>query len=195
MSDKQIIIERIVRFRDDLSRLETPEIVQKHITSGDCFKLNHDQYFDLRNRIAQRFGVHPNQVLAVGSAKLGFSIAPKKRYQHFHEMSDIDVAVVADSLFDRTWEAVLNYRRQVGYWEHLGKFQEYLFQGWIRPDKLPPAETFAFGKEWWEFFRELTSSGNYGRCKIAAGLYRSPFFLERYQEICVKECKAEISIA
>ena len=159
---------------------------------GNCCVLSGDLYFDLRSEVAEHFQLHPNEVLVVGSAKLGFSIAPHKRYRHFGDESDIDVVLVSPSLFDEIWAATFSYWRDGGYWEKKSDFKDYLFRGWIRPDKLPPASTFAMCSDWWEFFLALTNSGNYGHYKIAGALYRSWYYLESYQEICVKSCQQEL---
>ena len=67
--------ERLDRFKIDLIDLPLIQVVRKHIISGDCFILPHDLYFDLRSEVADHFGLHPNEVFVVGSAKLGFSVA------------------------------------------------------------------------------------------------------------------------
>ncbi len=73
--------ERLAKFKVDLIEQPLIQIVRKHIISGDCFILSKDQYFDLRSEVADHFGLHPNEVFVVGSAKLGFSVAPKKRFR------------------------------------------------------------------------------------------------------------------
>ena len=179
---------RLDQYKEDLSVLSPIQIVRKHIIYGESCILSQDKYFDLRSEIAERFQLHPNEVLVVGSAKLGFSIVPDKLYCPFRDESDIDVVIVSSKLFDEIWEAVFNYKEAVGYWPEYKKFTEYLFRGWIRPDKLPPSTVFQAGKDWWDFFREVTRSGMYGDYKIAGGLYKSWFFLENYQRICVQKC-------
>lgn len=187
------IQERIDQFKSDLPNLDAATLVRKHITSGESFILSHDKYFTLRDRIATKFNVHVNDIYLVGSAKTGFSIAPQKRYRPFSVTSDIDVAVVSPMLFDRIWREVFEYRNAVGYWQDEQKFVSYLFKGWIRPDKLPPANAFALAEDWWAFFQDLTRSGDYGIYPIRAGLYKSHYFLEAYQGICVKQCQVEIN--
>jgi hypothetical protein len=177
------------RFKADLPLLETHTIVQKHITSGECFILDHDAHFALRTAIANQWSVHISEVILVGSCKLGFSIAPSKRYRAFGDSSDIDVAVTSTALFERVWKEVFDYDRAGGDWPGKDKFAKYLFRGWVRPDLLPPSSLFETGDEWWEFFRALTASGTYGPYRIRGALYHSWWFLERYQEIAVNECK------
>jgi hypothetical protein len=87
------IEERIKDFRADLPQHDVADLVRRHITSGDCFTLSPNLYYELKARIAENFGIHPTEVVVVGSAELGFSIAPDKRYRQFGETSDIDVAL------------------------------------------------------------------------------------------------------
>ena len=183
------IQERIDRFRDDLLELSVPIMVQKHITYGDCFALDQMRYFDLKAEVSNEFKIHPSQVLMVGSGKLGFSIVNDKRYRPFGDTSDIDIALVCHTLFDKIWLDVFNYKQDGSYWPEFDKFRKYLFKGWIRPDKLPPAQMFEFSRHWWEFFRSITSSSRYGSYQIRAGLYKSWYYLESYQSQCVIECK------
>lgn len=181
--------EKITEFREDLRQRDVPELVQRYITYGDCFALSADAYFDLKKNVGRQFGVHPSSVVVVGSAKLGFSIAPDKRYRIFGETSDIDVALCSSELFDAIWEDVFDFWTRGEQWTELTEFRKYLFRGWMRPDKLPPAKSFQRSKEWWEFFRQMTATGNYGSYKITGALYKTWHFLESYQQKCVGLCK------
>jgi hypothetical protein len=182
-------IERIASFRRDLPQRTVSDLVQRHITYGGCFALTDEEYFALKTKISSRFQVHLSEIVVVGSAKLGFSIVPDKRYRAFGERSDIDVAICSSALFDVFWQDVFEFWARGEVWEGLSDFRSYLFRGWMRPDKLPPARTFARGREWWEFFRELTNSGTFGPYKITGALYKSWRFLETYQSKCIGDCK------
>jgi len=187
------IDELVQRFRSDLRYLPVSTLVQRHITYGDCYAIDQAQYFDLKSAIATNFNLHHSEVLIVGSAKLGLSIVSHKRYRPFGDMSDIDVALISPSLFDEIWFEAFEYWRSGSYWPDINQFREYLFRGWIRPDKLPPEKTFERSRQWWGFFRQLTNSQHFGPYKIKAGLYKSWHFLEAYQTKCIAECKqAEI---
>jgi hypothetical protein len=87
------ITARIEAFNDDLAHLTDSLMVQKHITYGDCYVLDQDDYFELKSEVSDRFSVHPSEVIVVGSGKLGFSISPLKRYRRFGDESDIDLAI------------------------------------------------------------------------------------------------------
>ena len=125
--------ESLDRYKEDLRTLSPIQIVRKHIIYGESCILSRNQYLDLRSEVAEKFQLHPNEVLVVGSAKLGFSIVPKKRYRPFCDESDIDVAIVSSRLFDEIWETVFLYKEAVGYWPGYKEFTRYLFRGWIRP--------------------------------------------------------------
>ena len=177
-----IIDSRIQQFRRDLDVLTDDIVVQKHITFGDSYILDAGLYFELKSEVSRRFSLHPSQVVLVGSGKLGFSIAPQKRYRHFGDQSDLDLAIVSVELFHLYWVTVFRYS---GYWERSARFKEYLFRGWIRPDLLPSHTA----SEWFEYFRQLTASRKFGYYKIDAGLYRSWEFLESYQQSAVFQCR------
>jgi hypothetical protein len=187
------IEEKIARFKRDLSGVTVPLMVQKHITYGGCHVLTDDQYFDLKARVAEKFDLHPSEVLVVGSGKLGFSIAPTKRYRHFSDTSDIDVALVSSRLFDACWADVFAFKVERNFWRRESEFNSYLVRGWIRPDMLPPARRFKRAGDWWAFFSALSKDlkTNY---RIRAGLYRAWPFLEQYQSVCVAQCQSETRV-
>ena len=182
------IQDRISKFKSDLLELKVGPLVQRHITTGPSFLLNDDQYHLLRARVAAKWGLHPNEILMVGSAKLGFSIVKNQRYRPFGEESDIDLAVVSSQLFDTFARATFDYWEHYSpYWPKHETYVKYLFRGWIRPDLIPQGLTQ--GKQWWEFFRMLTAEGTFGTFQIRAGLYKSWHYLDSYHSICIEKCK------
>lgn len=183
------IEERINLFRQDLPRFDVPDLVRRHIISGESYILSNEAHFSLRNMVCEHFSISYQEVIVVGSAKLGFSIAPYKRYRHFQDNSDIDVVICSSILFDAFWQDVFDYWSRGEQWVEIGEFRKYLFRGWMRPDKLPTAKSFIRGQEWWEFFRQLTATGNFGPYKITGALYKTWHFFECYQQRCVEECK------
>ena len=118
----------------------------------------------------------------VGSAKLGFSIAPKKLWANFSEESDIDIVVISEQVFDDYWKELLNFNINVkARTEHEDKnfreFLEYFLKGWIRPDLFP----FSYSQKdkWFDFFKTI-SYGKYGNYKIAGAIFRNEYFFEEY---------------
>lgn len=186
-----VLDDRIGNFKTAIKDSAPLRVVRRHIIHGDCYILSDEQYFNLKSEIADHFEIHTNEVVVVGSAKLGFSIARDKRYRPFGDGSDIDVALVSQVLFDKVWEAAYEFWKDRGYWVNQSDFKKYLFRGWIRPDKLPVSGRFPICSEWWEFFRTLTSSNRYGLYNIRGALYKSWYYLEHYQAEGVNACKEE----
>ena len=193
-----IIEERIIQFKKNLISIDETLLVRKFVTSGDCHVISQDKYLELKSVVADHFSIHPNEVLIVGSGKLGFSLSENKsknklRYRHFSESSDIDVAIISQSLFDDIWKLLYDFIEDKGYWAKQREFTNYHFQGWMRPDMLPTTPRFNFTQnKWWDFFNTLTSSQKFGTYKIRAGLYRNWHFLEKYQLKSVRQCKIEL---
>lgn len=181
------------QFKEDLSKLTSTQLIRKYIYNGSCNVLTDDRHFQLKEQICEHFRVEFNDVILVGSAKLGFSIKPTKRYTPFGDESDIDVAVISTPLFQKIWEEAFLYKKSGADWQSASSFFKYLSQGWIRPDKLPSSDLFTFSKTWWDFFNTLTASRKYGPFKIRAGLYHSAFFLQEYQKICIEQCIEEVN--
>ena len=177
-------------FQADLASHDTRRVVQMHITTGSCLAITPSQYAELRQRVADHFAVNATtEVLVVGSAKIGFSVAPSQRWKVFDDASDVDVAIVSASLYRELWGELAAFERNGGQWLRRPDFLTYKLQGWIRPDLLPPSKDLALADQWFEFFRELTRDGVCGDYKIAAGLYFDVDFLESYQERAVALCR------
>ena len=192
MTGHSNIERRIANFNADLLALTDEIMFQKHIVFGDSYALCPDQYFELKHQISMQFGLHSTQVILVGSAKLGFSIAPKKQYQFFGDESDLDIAVVSEDFFGRLWSEAFEYWNEGGYWGRHDSFKNYLFRGWLRPDFFPP--TVESSLQWFEYFRQLTASKKFGPYKISTGIYKSWWFLERYQQKSIASCRQNLEI-
>ena len=191
---KTEIQERINAFKASLRAFDATTVTRRHVVFGECATISEDEYFSLRSAVADRFNLHPNEVVVVGSGKLGFSINPKKRYQHFGDGSDIDVTIISRSLFDAIWRELHRFEDEGGLvWGRAIDFKKYLFRGWIRPDFFPTETTYGFPKDWWKFFEDLSASRQFGFEKIRGAIYRDWYFLESYQRRAVQGCLDELS--
>jgi hypothetical protein len=149
-------------FREELRRVESKLMVHKYIISGDSRTLPSESYYKLRVEIADWFGIHPNEVIMVGSGKLGFSIDPSKMFHPFRRDSDYDIAILSSELFDFYWRKVFAYSQANLFWKERDDFNSYLVRGWVRPDLLP-SNNFEYRRNWWAFFGSLSGQEVFGR--------------------------------
>ncbi|PZU29892.1 MAG: hypothetical protein DI584_01535 [Stenotrophomonas sp.] len=149
---------------------------------------NEDTFYSFRRRIADKFRIHFHEVFITGSAKLGFS--PHKR-KMFDLDSDIDVAIISSSLYDRIMSSIGDYqmelrdnRKAVSYNEIKGyhKFLEYGAIGWMRPDLLPTSfRVDEIKQDWFGFFDSISHGrSEVGNYKVTAGAFKSYGHLEKY---------------
>ena len=201
----------IERFKADLQSLAVADIFDRYIAAERCEGLVGIDHLALRQRIANHFGLEVEEVVIVGSAKLGFTLMDKPRrdsdegdrpaFSPFSDASDVDVAIVSDRLFDDIWKQCFDfwhtsgYGNDLNYWPTGRKFRDYIFRGWMRPDKLPSEGGFRYKNEWFEFFRRLTSERGAGDYRISAGLYREAYFLRTYQQAALAKCRARLGAA
>ena len=186
------IEDNLERFRRDLAREDNTTLVDRYYYSTTGPVLSNEQQASLRRRISDHLDISVRDVILVGSAKLGFTLRNKPnrpRLSHFGDESDIDVAVISGSLFIKYWEATFAYWSEKSDWAKAAKFRKYLFRGWLRPDMLPTDADFALSKEWFEFFRKLQATGEFGGYKIAAGIYLNERFWEEYVGSSLTECR------
>lgn len=173
--DKKVQDEKVQEFKDTVSdeNNSLEKIIDKYLLFGTpyIFKDDENKFYELKNEIAGFLKVSQTNIFVVGSAKLGFSIAPKKRYKHFNEESDIDIAIIDGATFLRYWKILYEYNTIGRAWSSdeektYRKFLEYFFKGWLRPDKFP--STMNEKREWFDFFKSLQKKYKF---KISAGIY------------------------
>lgn len=175
--------------RQFIQRTSASVFTRDRIIAGASRMLEPVQHATLKEEIAEHFSIHPSAVIVVGSAKLGYSLSPNKRYKPFNDVSDIDVAVVDAPLFEKYWLDMYEAKQNLIEWPDIGDARKYLFRGWIRPDKLP---LFQVRNAWFDFFTALQSKGVAGPYAIRAGLYYNVRFLEAYQLNGVRQAFSEI---
>lgn len=180
-------------FKEELrnKNITDAEIVEKYISFGTpyIFSENESLYYELKTEIANFFSIGSKKnIIVVGSAKLGFSIAPSKRFRDIHDESDIDVAIIDEELFDSYWEKLFEFNiniksRSQKEQDTYDKFLSYFFRGWLRPDLFP----FEYkGKdEWFDFFNQI-SYKKYDKRKVNAAIYKNEFFFNQYHTGAIK---------
>lgn len=173
------------------------ELVERYIWFGTpaIFSDCEQTYYDLKREISTQFPVKSkNNIIVVGSAKLGFSIAPRKRFRDIQDESDIDVAIIDEELFDSYWERLfefnINVKSRSEKEEYLyQKFLQYFFKGWLRPDLFP--FDFEGKREWFDFFSGI-SYKKYDKRKVAAAIYKNEYFFKKYHEENIETLREEL---
>lgn len=174
-------------------------IVRKYLIHGIpyVFANNPEMYYDFREKIAHHWNVGFQEVLIMGSAKLGYSYHKKSV---FSEESDIDVAIINQSLFEEFYVAVrdFQYRKEQGL-ETLTSYEEnqyrnfltYMIKGWMRPDFLPQKISGKLSKQnWFDYFKSISYEKNLaGNYKVSAGLFKSFDYMENYYLNSIKKLK------
>ena len=142
----------------------------------------------LRESLSSSLNVQPDNVVVVGSAKLGFSLSPVTFPRRFSPTSDIDVVVVDEALFDLAWDAVLkwNYPRRNRLsneeWRWARNRHDDLFWGWLLPHYIR-FEGLTFPQalmplrdlraRWLSAFRSLAGDPELARRQVSGRLYRT----------------------
>lgn len=192
--DMSSISNRILEFKTMLNDRSITEldIVQKYIIHRTPFIFNEDYYYNLKKSIGDKYDVHYNDVKMVGSAKLGFSIAPNKLWKEFDDSSDIDMAIISKDIFESFWKQMHEFNLNINARSELeeknfNKFKNYFFRGWIRPDLLP--FNFAQKNDWFDFFKSI-SYKQFGQRKITGAIYKDFYFFESYHTSNLKTLRA-----
>lgn len=178
-------IEQIIEQDREFIRSNSVQtFLRANILGGVSRVLDSSQHEAVRDKIANHFNLHVNKIIVVGSAKLGYSVNPRKFFEPFNDKSDVDVAIVCPRLFEQYWLEMYRAKRALLEWNELPEARKYLFRGWIRPDKLPLMQ---IRNDWFDFFASIQSIEGCCPYPIRAGLYFNEQFLELYQEVGVQK--------
>lgn len=130
----------------ELLRRETAEtIAEDHVFGGDIYiAREHPRALNtLRRHLCPRFRLEEQNVIIIGSAKIGFSLDPDSFPRRFTKNRDIDVLVVSETLFDTFWQTMLkwHYPRRMerlpqSDWDWVMGRRRDLYWGWFHPDKI-----------------------------------------------------------
>jgi len=142
----------------------------------------------LRAHLCRSLRLSEQNVIVIGSAKVGFSLSPDNFGRRFSDDSDIDVLVVDDALFDTVWKTLLqwNYPRRYHLsgadWKWARSRMGDLYWGWFTPDKirydglsfpdvLKPLRDISV--RWFNAFRSLSRYPQFAGREFSGRLYRT----------------------
>ena len=182
---------RILEFKNDLKSKNDVHMISKYFYNDYTpAAISLEAYHELRWEIKEHFELESIfDVFLVGSGRLGFSIKPGAQFRPFNDQSDLDIVIVSKNLFEKYWKAARDSRISLEEWKNKGVYENYFFEGWMRPDKLRCGGEELDVKEWWKFFGELSRTRKYGPYSINGGLYYSLDFLEHYQRDAIERIR------
>jgi len=183
------------------------QVFQNHVVDGPSYFFNKvlsqsDLEYQLRYDLATCLDVSINDVVLVGSAKLGFSVKTLnfrefdfqyRKTRNPRDKSDIDVAVVNRKFYEKSIEQIFHLSRHFdSEWieknwrmnlfnkqptDLVSKYALYLARGWLRPDYLP--NVFYDQAPW----RRVCDSWypRIGKRRTTVGFYSDWTYLKHYQ--------------
>lgn len=92
----------IISFADKILANDDIWFFKKYFNENASYKYNEFKYY-----MSQKFGINPQEITIIGSARFGFSMNPQKNYKDFNENSDIDIVIVSKKLFEKLWDDLL----------------------------------------------------------------------------------------
>jgi hypothetical protein len=135
--------------------------------------------------LASAIKVDPSEIIIVGTAAVGHSLAPAKGLKPFDAYSDVDVAIVSHYFFSEAWHHLrsidltltpLTPPQKAAVIEHQ---KRYIYWGCVATDRLLPLLPFATA--WLEARAALTARAPTVDREINFRIYRDFRALRAYQ--------------
>jgi hypothetical protein len=181
----------IAQFTQDLQSLPVEDVVKRHVFTDEphVFRGKAKGLSLLRQHLGKHLNVPESNIVVVGSAQTGFSLAPDSFPRAFHAGSDIDIAVIDQGLFDMMWHTILkwHYPRREAHlpdsdWQWRIKRSNDVYWGWFVPDQirydglsfpamLKPLRDIS--TIWFNAFRSLGRLPEFASRDVSGRLYRT----------------------
>lgn len=191
----------------DLYSMEDSAFFESYFNTNEAWYFNH---LVSRNRepakyvpklafiMDKHFNVGNKDFLIVGSAKLGFSLSPRKKlkvFTPFHDdlrvQSDIDIAIISSELFDDLWEGL----KELKYRTHINRYPDIssnIFRGFVNDKNI--FEQISITSRVIDMMDSCTTAlrDDFGVTQqINYRFYHSWIDLERYTRDGIVKCKGE----
>lgn len=195
---------KVEEFKEQCIKLRPHILVQRYLIESPTFFFSgkNDEEFDFKKDIASILDVHIRDIVVVGSGKLGFSLKPDpadnglylfKTFDHNYKLygkkSDLDIAVVSSSLFDKQLKNLYDF---TGYYKNpiltdRNQFGKYILKGRFAIRFLPI--DFPLTKDILKV--QAKYKMNYGR-DINIEIYKSWYFFETYHESNIRNIQINL---
>jgi len=198
-------------FKEVLLREPVEKVAQDYVFGGDVFLAQkHPQAVPrLRSHLCPVFNLKEENVVMVGSAKMGFSLDPYSFPSSFKKKGgDIDIVVVSEQLFDTFWKIILEWhypRRTQGLSgpdrEWVRARRKNLYWGWFHPSEieyvglsfptvLQPLRDLR--TRWFNSFRSLSVYSEFSGRDVNGRLYRTWDHALWYQVSGLQQIKSQL---
>ena len=193
--------------------LSTPlsSVVQQYIFQGMpyVFREKPEALNLLTEHLGAAMQLSEQNIVIVGSAKVGFSLNPDNFPRRFSDVSDIDVIVVSETLFNRIWmtllewhypRRLLNLGRAENEWVRLRR--KDIYWGWLVPTQIR-YEGLSFpsilkplrdiSAQWFNAFQGLSLYPEFAARSVSGRLYRTWDHALRYHMEGLHQIRERIS--
>lgn len=143
------VFKTVDEIKEALTSQAPEEFFNNYILGHHAENFSVDKIRFVAEVIANEYGekINENEILVVGSSKLGFALHNKKKrdntvlpaFRSFGEASDIDISICSPSLFTAFWHEISAYLSRSRIMPNRqGNLGDYMAHGWLRQDQLPP---------------------------------------------------------
>jgi hypothetical protein len=193
--------------KDDLLNISVKDFYMKYLLRADnwyfeqILHINDAEVIhavdDFKMIVSEAINIGYNNVVMVGSAKIGYSLSPQKFLKEFKDegkgKSDIDIAIISPSLFEHYW-----YLFRKSYDVTKERLYQYIsraiYRGYISDRNMSDIEECR--KEWIEASSEATRQLQrkmYFKHDIHYRLYRDWKDMEEYHVQSIEQLKGDIA--
>lgn len=157
-----------------------------------------DNWVHWKSSLGEKIEVDPRDIVLTGSAAVGYSLNPSKKFKRFDYNSDIDLGIVSNHHFDLAWR-YLRHRRVE--WLTISRAikdaikdhkSNYVFSGTIAADRILPL--LPFGIQWQKALDDMSKSAPTAGREIKLRIYKDFECLRYYQCNSVRSAR-ELALA
>ena len=203
----------VSQFKEALANNPLAAIVEQHVFTGLPYVFRDEPASNdlLVGQLSEALKVAKEDIVVVGSAKIGFSLNPEHFPRGFSDTSDIDVIVVSKDLFDKVWMIFLewhyprrgmNLGRIEGDW--MRKRRGEICWGWLVPDEIHYDGFLSFpnvlrplrdiSTKWFNTFQSLSLYPELAVHRVSGRLYRTWNHALRYHTDGLRRIRDSISV-
>lgn len=177
------------------------EVVERYLIELPSYffaNIQTGKEYEFKRNIARMLHVHIRDIVIVGSGKLGFSMKPDESNSGLYpfivfdgkkgQKSDLDIAVVSSSLFDREMQNLYDHTDYAKVnWNDRNSFAKYMLKGRLAIRYLPGE--FLFTKAVRDVQEKYRME--YGR-QVNLEIYKSWHYFETYHQQNVRSIQVNL---